>query len=170
MKNITGYRIISYILLPIAALFGFICLFMLLLAIANPAVLFPVLIMCAVVVYIILSFIFLIKAIDQLKKCKPSLRSWIKNTAYFSLFFSVIVLIQSIGLLYKPTDFSAAIDQSMAMQKSMAGMPSSEVMTSVFKGVLYFMIFFATTLLIHVYETFKFLKMYAALFEQDKIE
>ena len=166
MKTISGYRIISYILLPIAGIFGLMCLLMLIISLGNPATLIPVLIMCAVVVYIITSFIFLIKGIDQLKKCKPSLRSLIKTTAYISLFFIISILFQGITLLYKPSLLNSFIDQTIATQKNMTGV-TPEFMLSVVKGLLYFMIFFATTLLIHVFETFKFLKLYAGLFEKE---
>ncbi len=166
MKTINAYKIISYILLPIAGFFGLMCVFMLFLAIANPSALIPVLVLCAVVVYIIASFIFLIKGIEQLKKCKPSLRSWIRITSYFAMFFVVSVLIQSITLLYKPSSLNAFIDQAIATQKNMNGL-TTEFMMSVIKGVLYFMIFFSTTLLIHIFETFKFLKLYAGLFNKE---
>ena len=166
MNGLSAYKIISYILLPIAGLFGFMCLFMIFMALANPAIILPVGIMLAVVVYVILSFIFLIKGILQLKKLNPSLKSWIRTTAYFSLFFSVNILITGIAYLYKALDMALLMVQSLAMQKNMTPV-SPELLSNFFKGTLYFMIFFATTLLIHVFETFKFLKLYAALFNKE---
>jgi hypothetical protein len=166
MNGLTAYKIINYILLPIAGLFGFMCLVMLFMALANPAIILPVAMMSAVVVYIILSFIFLIKGISQLKKMNPSLRNWIKTTAYVTLFFSVNILISGIAYLYKPGELAQIMEQSLAMQKNMTPV-SPELLSSFFKGTLYFMIFFATTLLIHVFETFKFLKLYAALFSKE---
>ena len=166
MNGLSAYKIISYILLPIAGLFGFMCLFMIFMALANPAIILPVGIMLAVVVYVILSFIFLIKGILQLKKLNPSLKSWIRTTAYCSLFLSVNILITGSAYLYKPLDMALLMDQSLAMQKNMTPV-SPELLSNFFKGTLYFMIFFATTLLIHVFETFKFLKLYAALFNKE---
>ena len=166
MNGLNAYKIISYILLPIVGLFGFMCIFMIFMALANPAIILPVAIMSAVVVYVILSFIFLIRGISQVKKMNPSLRSWIKTTAYVTLFFSVNILISGIAYLYKPGELAQIMEQSVAMQKNMTPV-SPELLSSFFKGTLYFMIFFATTLLIHVFETFKFLKLYAALFIKE---
>ncbi len=166
MNELSAYKTISYILLIIGGLFGFMCIFMLIMALANPSIILPVTIMLAVVAYIFLSFTFLNKGISKLKKLNPSLRSWIKTTSYFTLFFSVNILISGIVYLYNPVTFSALMEQSFVTQKDMPKV-TPEFINDVFKGSLYFMIFFATTLLIHVFETFKFLKLYASLFSKE---
>ncbi len=166
MNGHNAYKTISYILLIIGGLFGFMCFIMFFMALANPSILLPVIIMMAVVAYIILSFIFFNKGMLQLKKLNPSLRSWIKTTSYFTLFFSVNILISGIVYLYNPVNLAVLMEQGFAAQKDMPKV-SPEFINGVFKGTLYFMIFFATTLLIHVFETFKFLKLYANLFEKE---
>lgn len=167
MNALLPYRIISFILLIIAAIFGVLCIFMLFMALINPQLLLPVLVFSSVIVYIITSFIFFIKAVDYKKKCKPALFKWIRTTAFITVVFSLLTLTQSIFLLYSPYTFSQAITESMAMQKNTAQL-SPELLTRVAKGVLYFMVFFATTLLVHVFETFKLLKEYKRAFTTDK--
>jgi len=163
MTAIAPYRIISYILLPIAALFGFMGLLMLILALSNPAIMIPTLIIMVIVVYIILSFIFFMKAVENGKKCKPTLRKWITATGIIAGLFSFTTLFNCIALFYAPDQIKTTIDQSMAMQKNMPAI-SSDLMVKVFKGVLYFMVFFATTLIIHVYETLKLIRQYQESF------
>ena len=167
MTSLTPYRIISYILLPIAALLGIFGLGMFVFALVNPVVFIPALTFSCVVVYIILSFIFFMKAVENNKKCKSSLRKWITSTGIISVLFAGTTLFNCISLFYSPDLISSGISQSMSMQKNIAAVPM-DLMVKVFKGVLYFMVFFAATLIIHVYETFKLLKQYAQSFEVNE--
>ena len=98
MTAIAPYRIISYILLPIAALFGFMGLLMLILALSNPAIMIPTLIIMVIVVYIILSFIFFMKAVENGKKCKPTLRKWITATGIIAGFPVVVAIARIFGV------------------------------------------------------------------------
>jgi len=61
MKNLLAYRIISYLLLVVAALLSIVCLFALLMALTSPAAFIQVIIFASLITYIIASFIFLLK-------------------------------------------------------------------------------------------------------------
>jgi hypothetical protein len=161
MKSLTAYRIISFILLPIAGIFGLMCLFMLLFALVNPALLIPIAIFASTVVYTILSFIFFNKAIENNKKCKPSHFKWIRIAASLSLVFCFTTIFQSVQLLYSPLTLSQALTQMEEMQKKMGNTISFDAMMPVLKGVLYFLVIYCTTLFIHIYETFKLMRMYS---------
>lgn len=170
MNNLLPYRIISYILLLFAFILAISGIFVLLLAFANPLLIFSFLIIVFIVTYIFSSFIFLQKGINAGRKLKPKLYRNIKRTAYVALFFAVMNLFQSIMSLYNPSAINESINQMMSMQKGNIsnGIVTTEMIQKTARIAMYIMAFFAATLLIHVYETFKFLKEYAHLFSEEQ--
>jgi hypothetical protein len=167
MNTLKAYKTISYILLPFAGVLGIIALISLLAGLMNIVFLFQGIITSLIVIYIILSFIFLIRGINQNRKCKPSMRRWIRTSGIISLLLSLNILFEGFYYLYKPLALSNAIAQIQNFQK---GMPPIDVstITGLMKGILYVMVFFATTLIIHYIETSKFLKIYSSLFERSE--
>ncbi len=163
MTAIAPYRIISYILLPIAALFGLMGLVALLFALVNPINAFMAILICVIPVYIILSFIFFINVVENSKKRKGSLKKWIIATGIITSLIAIVFLFDCITLLYTPDLIAKIAAQGMAMQKNMPPI-SSDLMIKAYKGCLYFFAFVSTTLIIHVYETFKLLKQFADSF------
>jgi hypothetical protein len=168
MHSIIPYKIISYILLLFAAFFALASVAMFAFAFSNPQLFFSIFLIAIVITYIISSFIFLIKGINQNKKCSPKLQLTIKRTAYTTLFFAALTLIQSITALYNQSTIAEAINQMIDVQKNTnKTLLTSDMMIKIVRISLYITAFFATTLLIHVYETFKFLKQKAYLFTEE---
>jgi hypothetical protein len=100
MKGIIAfYRIISFILLPVAGILGFFGLFALMAAVANPSFLLGVFMLACIVIYTFCSFSFLSKGILGNRPCKPSLRDWIRVNAFVSLAFAVLSLGQGFAYL-----------------------------------------------------------------------
>jgi hypothetical protein len=167
MNTLKAYKIISYILLPFAGILGMLALFALLAGLMNILFLLQGLIISFIVIYIILSFIFLIKGIMQNKSCNPSMRKWIRTTGIITTLLALNMLFDSFYLLFKPFALSNAIAQMQLSQKDMPAI-DSHVVTSLMNGILYVMIFFATTLIIHYIETAKFLKIYSSVFDKNQ--
>src|SRR3954453_10388601 len=116
------YRILTFILLPIAALMGFIDISLLLMALANPAALLPVFAIACIVIYIFTSLSFLTKGITDGRQCKPSLRDWIRVNAYVSIAFGGLGIIEYITLLKNKNIAAEVIKQAMQQQNIPAGM------------------------------------------------
>src|SRR3954470_1418467 len=93
------YRLLTFILLPIAAILGFLDISLLLLALANPAALLPVFAIACIVIYVFTSFFFLIKGILGGMQCKPSLRDWIRVNAFVSIAFCSLGILEYITLI-----------------------------------------------------------------------
>ena len=163
MNKLTFYRIFSYFLLVIAAIFGIAALFALLVALSNPALLLSVFMIVAVVIYSIASFLFLLNGIDGKRQLQPKLRDWIKVNAYVALVFVMMNIFQSIAVLQNPAILSDAVKQVTDMQQSKLPV-SSALMLRVMKAVVWFMLFYAVILGIHISFTFRYLKQYAHLF------
>ncbi len=78
------YRILSYILMPIALLFAFIDTAFLITALANLGVLIFVFAIACLVIYTFASFSFLKRGIEKEQHQSAKLKDWIKVNAYVS--------------------------------------------------------------------------------------
>ena len=157
------YRILSYVLLVVAAIFGIAALFALLIALSNPALLLSVFVIVAVVIYSIASFLFLINGINGNRHLQPKLRDWIKVNAYVALVFVMMNIFQSVAVLQNPAILSEAVKQVSDMQQSKSPL-SADFMLRIMKAVVWVLLFYAIILGIHISFTFRYLKQYAHLF------
>ncbi|MFP5041668.1 hypothetical protein [Parasediminibacterium sp. JCM 36343] len=174
MLGLNVYKVISFILLPIAALLGISCFLGFFVAIANPAGLLPICMILCAVIYIFASFSFLQKGIIKTKPCNHSLKDWIKVNAYVSVVLGFMLLLDFIQIAAQPHLLTQAIQvfqtQAATMQKTMppdaAKMQAATLqkMPAILKGMVYFMIVFAALLLTHIGFTFTYLKKYNHLF------
>ena len=167
MKSLLLYRISSYFLLIIAAIFGIAALFVLLIALSNPPLLLSVFIIVAVVIYSIASFLFMLKGIDGKRQLQPKLRDWIKVNAYVGLVFVIMNIIQSIAVLQNPAILTDAVKQVVDMQQSNSPV-SAALMLSIMKAVVWFLLGYAIILGVHISFTLRYLKQYAHLFGEKK--
>ena len=156
------YRILSYVLLVVAAIFGIAALFALLIALSNPALLLSVFVIVAVVIYSIASFLFLINGINGNRQLQPKLRDWIKVNAYVALVFVMMNIFQSVAVLQNPAVLSEAVKQVSDMQQSKSPL-SVDFMLRIMKAVVWVLLFYAIILGIHISFTFRYLKQYAHL-------
>ncbi len=163
MKILLPYRILSFILLPVAAFIGIITIFMLIVALANPPILLVVFLFASVAIYVIASFIFLQKGIDQKQLCKHSLKDWIKVNAIVSTIFCLLFLLQSVALLSDTKLLNEALQQAITQQQTMMVMPEATYL-KILKGVLYFFLIFSSLLLVHIVLTFRIIKTYGKMF------
>lgn len=157
------YRITSYFLLVIAAIFGIAALFALLIALSNPALLLSVFVIVAVVIYSIASFLFMLNGINAKRQLQPKLRDWIKVNAYVAGVFVVMNIFQSVAVLQNPAILSEAVKQVVDMQQSKSPV-AADFMLRIMKVVVWFMLFYAVILGVHISFTFRYLKQYAHLF------
>jgi len=164
---ITVYRILSYILLPIAILVGLFDLMFLMFALANPPMIIPAFLIACVVIYVICSFTFLIKGIDGRQRCKPSLKDWIRVNAFVCFIVIAFSIMSGVGMLSNPQLMQQSIDNAMAMQKSTEGLPSHAQMMVFMKSFLYGLLVFAFILLLHILISFRLLQAYRTVFATD---
>jgi hypothetical protein len=165
MKQISFYRILTYLLFPFVILFGFMALIMLMIALANPAALLPVFLLVCVVIYTFASYSFLNKGIAHGKPCRPSLKDLIKVNAYVSMVFGGWWLVQSVAALANPSALRESVSTALAEQKTALPQGITEsMMLQGMKGVLYFLIIFCIALLIHISISFRLLKAYRHVF------
>jgi len=161
------YRILSFLLMPVALFFAFLVFIALFIAISNPLLLLPLFIFACIVLYSWCSFRFLILGIDQQKSFKPSAKDWIKVNAYVAIVFATLNIFQSISFLSNPGLIEQSLEQLPNISNS--SLPPETLLT-VFKFTLYFMLSYCIVLAAHLGLSFYFLKRYEFLFYKQSAE
>ena len=164
MNQLVIYRIATYILLPFGAFLGFGVLFMLLAALGNFALLLPVFIAGATVIYIFASLVFL-GHVQKQSLCKHSLKDWILVNAYVALFMVVNLMANLVVVVFYPDSFRETVQHFMDTQgSSLSGISAAQMLRTV-KGVLYVMGFLGMVLFVHIMLSFRLIKRNKDLFE-----
>lgn len=167
MKSLVLYRIFSYFLIAVAALLGIASLFVLFIALANPALLISVFIIAAVVIYSFSSFFFLLNGIDGKQQLKPKTKDLINVNAYVALVFVMMNIFQSVSVISNPGMLNEAMKEVAAFQKAKSPLPSG-IILQIMKGFIWFLLFHAVILGSHISMTFRLMKQYAHLFAEKK--
>ncbi len=169
MNKLAVYRIFSYFLIAIAAILGIASLFVLLVALSNPVLLISVFVIVAVVIYSFTSFLFLLKGIDGKRNLKPGMKDLIKVNAYVAFVFVTMNMFQSVSVISNPGILNDAMKQVTDLQNTQSPLPAGLIM-KIMKGVIWFLLFYAMILGVHISMTFRLLKQYAHLFGEKNID
>ena len=135
MKQLTIFRVLSFLLVPIAILFAIMDIFLFIMALsANPALLLIAFAMACFVIYVFASLKFLMSNIDQQKSSSTSLKDWIKVNAYGSLFISVLFLMNSSAAFFiSDINLRQIISEMMEQQPEISGKFSLDVFIKMFR-------------------------------------
>jgi len=164
MKNLIIYRIITYILLFVAAFLSVGVFTSLLAALSNPVALLPLFLMACIIIYSYSSWRFLVRGIDKNIPCKITLRDLIKVNGYVALGLASLCLFQMIVVLMQPGMINGILEQVKAAQPAGQQM-SEEVLLKLTHFVLRFIMAYSSLLIIHTILTFRLLKRYREVFE-----
>lgn len=156
------YRILSYLLLPVAMLLGLATLAGLLMALRNFSILLSVFACGATTIYIIASFMFLQRVIEAKRMVRHSLRDWVRANGFVAMGFGALMLVQSYLFLTNPDLMKQVLEQVASMQQ--AALPPAAVMQSM-KAALVIMQVVGIAILVHIGITFRLLRHYAAQFD-----
>jgi len=169
MKELSFYRVITYILIPFASILGIMDLLMIPSAIGSPSILFSVFLLAAFSIYVFASLLFLVRHIDANKQAKHSLKDWVKVNAYASLFLGIQFLISAISIFFMPTqDLSDYIDKFLGTQPNMPSTINTALFIKVMHVAAYFLFFFSLLLLAHITLGLRLIKQYAYLFMDEQ--
>ncbi len=162
---LTLYRILTYLLLPLAILFSFMGVLLLPAALTNVTLLLPLFILVATVIYIFSSFRFLTTAILRKEAMKHSSKDWIKVNGYVAMFWGIGLLIQAFLFYGKPEIYEQAQLQVEAFSKQMKEAEMNVNVRSLIDGILIFLGITGAVIVAHVTLTFRYLRAYAGAFE-----
>lgn len=169
MKQLTVFRILTFILVPLAVLFGVMDLLMLLASLGNPAILLAVFVVTSFVIYTFASLRFLSRVIDTGRPATHSLRDWVRVNAYVASFMAIMMLMNAFTIF-----FMSDIALREYVQKfldSQAGNPahiSEGMFISIMKACAWFFLFVGLILISHIRINFRLLRQYAGLFRDGE--
>jgi TRAP-type C4-dicarboxylate transport system permease small subunit len=165
MKNLGIYRVITYLLLFVAAFMSVGVFTSLLAALANPVGLLQVFVLACVIIYTYCSWRFLVRGIDKGIPSKPVMRDLIKVNAYVSVAVGALLFIVMISVLTMPEQFKNVLEQAKAAQPPGTNWTNEEII----KGTRFavgFLLTYGALLLIHPFMTFRLLKRFPQLFQE----
>lgn len=171
-EKLVAYRLITFILLPIAGLNAINFLFLLPSLLTNPLLLIGAFIEFAIIAYTFTSFMFFIKGVQNGAALKPSLKDWIKLNGIITLVFSILVLFCVLMVFLAMAGMSAAQFQTFLSELTdkmkAGGKTIGDVNARDLAQQLKIMFIIAgcyfSALLIHVIITLRLVKKYAPLF------
>ena len=162
------YRLITFTILPIAAILGFGCLVMLFSAFTNPAVLLYAFIIGSLVLYTYASFIFFSQGVMNGKKFKASLKDWVKVNAYVTLLYSAITITIALLFFTIPAFQKLFIQWLISLQgntqASITAAANREALTHALGNGLLMSAVFSVVLIVHIIITMGLLKQFNHLF------
>ncbi|OYU55884.1 MAG: hypothetical protein CFE25_01130 [Chitinophagaceae bacterium BSSC1] len=165
MNQITLFRILSFILLPIALFFIVMDFIAIIMALGNPSLLFPVFLLTGMIIYVLSSFYFLLMGLNRKQVLGASVKDWIKVNAYVTLFLGFQFMLISVSIFYMGSaSLQEFADKALAAQPNMPSQMNSGLFLKMLKGMAYFFFFLSLSLLVHISICFKLLKEYAHLF------
>ena len=162
--KLTIYRLLSFLLAPIAVLFSISALLLIGTALSNPAMLFPLFLIICIAIYSFASLHFLIKGIDGSKYLGKSSKDWLKVNAYACIIFILIIISEFVVFMLHPEILQQIITQ--AKQNADTSLTINE---NDFQGfaskILYILLAYALVLSAHVLMSFQYIKQYGYLFQ-----
>jgi hypothetical protein len=165
--KLTIYRVLSFLLVPMAILFAMGVLLFLSAAFANPAMLFPLFLIACIVIYSFASLNFLIKGIDGKKNLRKSSKDWIKVNAIVSIVFALLMISQCIVFLMHPEMIQDLVKQTKHNAGSDFKLSEADF-ENYFLITSYFFLVYAIVLFVHIIISFQYLKVYSYLFQGEK--
>jgi hypothetical protein len=166
LTNLKLYKVLTYILLPIAYFFIFLDVLFLISALANPSTLIFVFIIACLVIYTITSTQFLRNSIEKEKIQKAKFKDLIKVNAYVSLVLCSLFFLNSISILLSSNaTLLKFIDELIEKQPGFPKEATPTLILSVLRGVAIFLFVTGTVGLLHINITLQLVKKNSHLFE-----
>lgn len=165
MRSLKIFRILTYIMIPIACLLGLMGFLILIPALLNPSMWLMLFLFASIVIYTFSSFKFLTSGIERNTRCKPSLKDWIKVNAYVSLVMGGMFFINAIGILsLGPEALSDFVTQMIDAQPNLPKGIKPEFIISLLKTVAGCMLLFSIIIIAHVILALGMVKKFGHLF------
>lgn len=166
IMKLTIYRVFSFLLLPVAAMFSISILFLIRSAFENPAMLFPMFLIACIAIYSFASLNFLIKGIDGKKHLGRSSKEWLKVNAIVSAIFALLMISQCILFLLHPEMLQQLVTQAKQNTGTNLKMNESSL-ENYMRTISYFFLVYAIVLIIHIAMSFQYIKLYNYLFQNE---
>lgn len=168
MNNIelTIFKVLTYLLLPIAFFFGMVAMMMLVIAISNVQLLLPLFLLACFTIYIFTSFRFT-QRIAAGQPVSGKLRDWMRVNGFVTIFMSILFLMNAIAILFLPVQkLVEMIQPTIDSMGSLAGGISAEQMVGRLQSFSIFLLLLSVTSLVHLVINFRLQKIYSSPIEK----
>ncbi len=136
-------------------------------AISNPPILVPLFLLICIVIYSFVSLKFLINGIDGKKYLGKTLKDLLKINALISIPFAILMISQCIIFIMHPDVLHQLTIQTMKTAGTEVKMDETQV-ENYLRIVSYFFLVYAIVLGLHILMSFKYLRQYNYLFQNEK--
>ena len=157
------YRTLSFFINVFSVFFALSLIILLPIALSTPAMLLPVFMLVAVVLYSWFSTQFRHKVMQRHQQVKHSLRDWVRVNGFVALFFCGLNVSSVIAMLRNPELVMSALKE---MMKQYPAQMQQDIPQSSLNTVAYIMLAYFISLSIHVLWTFALLKKHESFFEK----
>lgn len=159
------YRLISFILLPIAGINGFNIIRTLPAAVGSPLMLCSVFIASTLVIYTFASFTFFIRGVQNGKMLQPYIKDLVKVNAWIDVVLAALITIAAISYFISPAIQKNVLDYfTKTLEATNPGGVNKEALVRLLRGVFIFGGFYGAALFFHIIVTLQLLKEYNGLF------
>lgn len=160
--ELTIFKVLTYLLLPIGFFFGMVALMMLVVAIANVQLLLPLFLMACFTIYIFTSFRFTQRIVAD-QPVSGKLRDWMRVNGFVTIFMSILFLMNAAAILFLPEQkLVEMIQPTIDTMGTLAGGITAEQMVGRLKSFSVFLLVMSVTLLVHLVINFRLQKIYAS--------
>lgn len=160
--ELTIFKVLTYLLLPIGFFFGMVALMTLVFAIANIQLLLPLFLMACFIIYIFTSFRFT-QRIDGSQPVSGKLRDWMRVNGFVTIFMSILFLMNAAAFLFLPEQkLVEMIQPTIDTMGTLAGGITAEQMVGRLKSFSVFLLVMSITVLVHLVINFRLQKIYAS--------
>ncbi|MFM9021624.1 MAG: hypothetical protein ACKOOA_09895 [Sediminibacterium sp.] len=160
--ELTIFKVLTYLLLPIGFFFGMVALMMLVVAIANVQLLLPLFLMACFTIYIFTSFRFTQRIVAD-QPVSGKLRDWMRVNGFVTIFMSILFLMNAAAILFLPEQkLVEMIQPTIDTMGTLADGITAEQMVGRLKSFSVFLLVMSVTLLVHLVINFRLQKIYAS--------
>ena len=115
-RKLVFYSFLTFVILPMSAILGIMCMIILFSAFGNPAAMLDAFILASFVLYSFSAFSFFTRGIQNSKPFKASFKDFIKANGYVVLIVSILVLLSALLFFTLPVAKNMAIQQLLTKQ------------------------------------------------------
>ena len=166
LNSMKLYKVLTYILLPIAYFFAFIDMLFLLSALANPGALIIVFGIACLVIYTLMSYKFYKQGVLREQPMSVKTKDWIKVNAIVTIILCSLFCLDGISVLGSSNATLLKYIEDFILQKP--GIPAeatANMLLSLLKTVSAVLLVTGIVGLLHIRTTLRLVKQYDYLFE-----
>jgi len=160
------YRVLSFLLLPIAVIFSMAFLLFLRAAFANPLMFIYLFLAACIAIYTFTSFNFLVRGIDAKKILARSAKDWIIVNAIVCIIYCLAGIFKLFIFYFYPAKIEEIANQLKINGGDELKLSVPQIIQTI-TAALYFLLAYIVVLFTHVILSFQFIKQYNYLFQKQ---